>query len=1176
MYISDLQLHGFKSFAHKTHVKFDSGITAIVGPNGCGKSNIVDALRWVLGEQRPTLLRSSAMSNVIFNGTAKKKALGMADVSLTFVNDKGILPVEYSELTITRRLYRSGDSEYLINNTPCRLKDIMDLFMDTGMSSDAYSVIELKMVEEILNDRNNDRRRLFEEAAGVTRYKEKRRQTIRKLDDTLKDLQRLEDILIEVRKKTRSLELQAEKAGKAKKYKTELEHLDKAYTLHELSTIREELEPLQTRISNAEKEKKEIGSRVEELEESEEKARTLLIEKERHQAEAQRRVSQLHSSIREMETNLKITREKIVNEEGVIRQHQSDIEQGGKDLAELEQLREQSISKLENFSDERERSALSLKESKEKFADVQQQFTKVRHELYELEIEISDLSRKLSGLQSDRIKIESRLENTEDDQLRIDGDIRDLKDEIENAKGELSLTREKLDSIDSELKSEEKRLEESSRIRQNLEEKRETLRDEIRSLKSRKDAVESEISLLGNLAESGAGLPSSISFLQKEHGDQFALLSTVGDLLNTKEELASALETALGESIHFVIVKNMGDALKASRILKENGKGKATFIPLSELKKSYSVHEKSIARHVGSDSSYAPVVQLLLGSTLLVDDLENAVSILEKDEATSAVTRDGDLLTASRFLKSGSNHKQAGIRLALKDKVEKLNTESNRYEKSITQRENELQKLNEEIDSHNLDSIRASIRQIQQRSREAEQQSSRYQSSIQVYEKNIQELNSRKVRLLSNQDTAREELDTLHPRQKELQQKITELSGLQEEKKEILRKLEEERAIAQNRYNDAQLKHQDVKNKADNLEKDLERAENGISSMKTRLASRKELQSESRNKIETFKEVIEQTEKQLEGSRSQKSEADQKLAEAEEASSRQRGAINEIEKELKELRRRKEVNLELVHHLSMAREKFELQAQSHSDHIWETYGILMDQVTEQLPDETTPEEAKARIGWLRQKLNKIGDVNPLAIDEFREEKERLSFYEEQIDDLQKAEAEMRETIDEINSTATERFNETFEKIRNNFKTVFNTLFHEDDFCDLMIRDEGEDQDPLEAKIDIRANPKGKRPSSINQLSGGEKTLTAIALLFAIYLVKPSPFCVLDEVDAPLDDANIERFAAMIRKFSEDTQFIIITHNKKTMSKAEMMYGVTMPETGVSRLVGVKLDEVAEA
>jgi chromosome segregation protein len=1174
MYISDLHLHGFKSFAHKTHVKFDSGITAIVGPNGCGKSNIVDALRWVLGEQRPTLLRSSAMSNVIFNGTARKKALGMADVSLTFVNDKGILPVEYSELTITRRLFRSGESEYLINNTPCRLKDIMDLFMDTGMSSDAYSVIELKMVEEILNDRNNDRRRLFEEAAGVTRYKEKRKQTLRKLDETLKDLQRLEDILVEVRKKTRSLEIQAEKAAKARAYKTELEQLDKGYTLHEFNAIKEELEPLQKRISNAEKEKKELGLRLEELEENEEQARNKLIEKERNQAEVQRRVSQLHSSIREMETNLKITGEKILNEKGVIKQHESDIEQSGKDLAELEQLREQSIKKLENFSDERERSERSLKESKEKFADVQQQFTKIRHELYELEIEISDVSRKLSGLQSDRIKLESKLENTEDDQIRIDRDIEDLEDEIDNAKGELKLTRNNLESINAELEQEEKQLGKAATAREKLEEKREILREEVRTLKSRRDAVKSEISLLENLSESGAGVPSSIAYLMNEHGDEFSFLKPVGDLLSTTEELAPALETALGEAIHFVIVKTMGDAIKASGILKENKKGRATFIPLTELKKNYPVHEQSIAKHVKAEGAAKAVAELLLGSILLVQDLEKAGSLLKSDEASSAVTVEGDLLTASRFLKSGSNHKQAGIRLGLKDKIEKLNARASKIDISVGKAEKNLNTLNKELENLNLESIRKRIRDIQQQIREQEQKASRFQSSIQVYEKNISELKNRKVNLLSNQDTAREELDTLHPRQKELQQKITELSELQDEKKQALRKLEEERAIAQNRYNDAQLKHQDVKNKAENLEKDVERAETGIKNIKSRLVSRKDLLGESREKIEMYKKAIAQTEEQLEGSRSLKSEADEKLAEAEEASSKQRGNINEIEKELKELRRRKEVNLELVHHLSMAREKFELQGQGLSDHIWETYGILMDQVQEQLPEEFTPEEAKQRIGWLRQKLNSIGEVNPLAIEEFREEKERLSFYEEQIEDLQKAESEMRETIDEINRTATERFNETFEKIRENFKSVFNTLFHEDDYCDLLIQEEVED--PLEAKIDIRANPKGKRPSSINQLSGGEKTLTAIALLFAIYLVKPSPFCVLDEVDAPLDDANIERFASMIRKFSADTQFIIITHNKKTMSKAEMMYGVTMPETGVSRLVGVKLDEVAEA
>lgn len=1170
MYISELELHGFKSFAYKTHVKFDDGITAIVGPNGCGKSNIVDALRWVLGEQRPTLLRSSSMSNVIFNGTANKKALGMADVSLTFVNNKGVLPVEYSELTITRRLYRSGDSEYLINNTPCRLKDIMELFMDTGMSSDAYSVIELKMVEEILNDRNNDRRRLFEEAAGVTRYKEKRKQTLRKLDDTMKDLQRLEDILIEIRKKTRSLEIQAEKAEKAKKLKKELEHLDKAYTRHEYNAIKDELEPLREKITNAEKEKEEIADRLKELESEEEKARTKLLEKERNESEAKRRVSQLSSAIRELETKLQITNEKISNEEGVIKQYGSDIEQSRIDIQELAELKKSNEKKLEKLTKEKEKSEKSLADSKKKFSDIQQSYTKVRHELYELEIEISDVNQKLTSLQSNRIKLESRLENSEDDQDRIDRDIADFEEEISKAEQKLEDTRKQSEKINRQIEEQEQELLESSQDRSNLEEKREALRDEIRSVKSKKDAVASEISLLKGIAESNEAIPASVSFLIENYKDEFELLKPVGELLQTSEEYVPALDTALGDAVNFIVTDSLDDAIRASAILKEKDKGRATFIPLAELSKSYSVEAGSIIEHVWFNDKYRPVAQLLLGSVLIAESIREGVALLN-NSGSSAVTPDGDLITSDQILKSGSKNKQAGIRLGLEDKLNKLNHRQVEFEAALVSKEESLDDISRDLDRIDLDSIRQSIRSLQKTSRELDQQISRYQSSIQVYEKNINDLKNRKDKLAGNRDMAIEELENLQPKQKELQKKITELDREQKEKKEVLQKLEEERAIAQNRYNDAQLKHQDLSNKTDNLIKDIERAESGINNLRSRQERRKELLKESKEKIGNYRRSIQETETTLEKAKTQKKEADERLTAAEEESGKQRGKINEVEKELKELRKRKEVNLELVHHLTMAKEKFEMKAEGLADHIWDTYEILMDQLTADLPADIEPEEAKSRVSTLRQKLHRIGDVNPLAIEEFREEKERLEFHEEQIQDLRDAETEMRETIAEINETATKRFNETFEQIRNNFKNVFGTLFQEGDFCDLVIQEDPED--PLEAKIEIRANPKGKRPSSINQLSGGEKTLTAIALLFAIYLVKPSPFCVLDEVDAPLDDANIERFSQMIKKFSEDTQFIIITHNKKTMSKAEMMYGVTMPETGVSRLVGVKLDEV---
>ncbi len=1171
MYISELDLHGFKSFAYKTKVKFDDGITAIVGPNGCGKSNIVDALRWVLGEQRPTLLRSTTMSNVIFNGTSAKKALGMAEVSLTLVNNKGILPTEYSEVTITRRLFRSGDSEYLMNNTVCRLKDIMELFMDTGMGADAYSVIELKMVEEILNDRNNDRRRLFEEAAGVTRYKEKRRHTFRKLDETLKDLQRIEDILVEVRKNVRSLEKQAAKAARAKKFRQELKTLDKAYNRHEYLKIRDELQPLKERISNAEKEKKEIHSVLEELETRDEKARQELLETERNESERRRRVNQLEASIREKETSLRINREKISNEKGVIDQYSEDIKQSKNDLEDLIEARDSSSKKFETFKKEFDKSEKILRESRERFTDIQQQFTKERHQIYDLEIETSDAVRDRNQMQSEKIRLESKLENTEDDLSRIMTDIKELGSQIRELDSQKKEAEKRAVEYSAELEKKQAGIFEASAKKTRLETDREDLREEIRSLKSRKETLESEIKLVRELAESRDFFPSSVAYLSEHHTDAFKRLEIAGNVLHTSEQDALALEAALGETINYMIVDSMEEALWGARLLKQHDQGRATFIPLDELNETYDTEKHSILHVVEVEEEYRPLAELLLGSVLLAEDVNQAKRLLELG-GSAAVTREGDLITSHRFLRSGSKSNQAGVRLGLKDKLEKLENGLESCKKSLIGKNKALDKLQEELNGLDLDKLRNEYAETEKQLHTWEKEINAIESGVGVYSKNIEDLKNRQKNLTSSEDSARDDLKNLTPKQEELEKKINELNRQQAGKKEALQKLEEERAIAQNRYNDAQLKHQDIKNKADNLERDIKRAESGIENINQRLASRQKLKEESKARITEYEKQIRQTEEKLEEEKRHKISADEQLERAEEYSSRQRGRINELEKELKEFRQRKEVNLELVHHLTMAREKLEMQAQNLSDHIWETYGILMKQIKMELPEGMEVEEAKKTIGVLRQRLSQIGEVNPLAIEEFEEEQKRFQFLEEQVRDLRDAESQLRETIAEINETATDRFNKTFEEIRMNFQSVFETLFREGDYCDLLIEQEAED--PLEAKIEIKANPRGKRPSSINQLSGGEKTLTAIALLFAIYLVKPSPFCVLDEVDAPLDDANIERFAKMIRNFSKETQFIIITHNKKTMSKAEMMYGVTMPETGVSRLVGVKLDEVA--
>jgi len=1172
MYISELALQGFKSFAHKTQVKFDKGITAIVGPNGCGKSNIVDAMRWVLGEQRPTLLRSSSMTNVIFNGTAQKNAMGMAEVSLTFVNNKGLLPTEYSEVTIARRLYRSGESEYLINGSTCRLKDIMELFMDTGMSSDAYSVIELKMVEEILNDRNNDRRRLFEEAAGVTRYKEKRKKTFRKLDETQKDLNRVEDILIEVRKKTHSLKNQAEKASKAKKYKGELEQLDKALNKHEFKKINEELDPLKKRIKNAEKEKKEILAKAEELQQAEQEARNELNEKERNQAEEQRRVSQLHSKIRDTETNLHITKEKIENEKSVIEQYTRDIKQGKQDLQDLQDLFESSKKKLDSFNKNLEKARKNLKKSRQRYTSIQQQYKAEQEELTNLEKQFNQKNSQLNDLHTERIKLESRLENSEEELTRLHDEIEELKSEVEQTGNKKEQLSKKIKDARKARDQKEEALSRARKRRETLNTEKGEIKDEIRKLQSRLDSVQSEITLLNDIANSNEAFPSSVQFLLENHKDDFELLEVVSEILTTDEQYAVALEASLGEALNFVVVNSMGEAQKAADILKDCDRGRATFIPLGQLANSYETHKNSLCHEVECPKKFKALKELLIGNVRVFDSVEKAYNHI-KDTRDIGVTFDGEVVTHNRFLQSGSKAKNAGIRVGLKDKIEKLENRAGEITTEIRDKEKDFKKVQRDYENISPAKMEENLKEKNRLVHNLENQNNSFESKIQIYENNISELKNRRNNLSENKDEIRKNLENLKPRKEKLEQELAGLKKEQLEKKEHLSSLEEERSIAQSRFNEAQLKHQDLKNKVENHEREIKRAESGIRSVKERLEHRSEKSDEARKRIKQYKASVEEYKDKLESTREEKKKADKALEEAEEAVGKQRGSINEIEKELKEIRRRKEVNMELVHHLAMAKEKFEMQAENLSDHIWETYGILMNQIEASLPEEKEPEEVKERISWLRQKLNSFGEVNPLAIEEYEEEKERLDFYEEQINDLHKAEKELRETIEEINKTATDRFNKTFEKIRKNFIDVFHTLFDEDDFCDLVIEEDAED--PLEASIEIKANPRGKRPSTINQLSGGEKTLTAIALLFAIYLVKPSPFCVLDEVDAPLDDANIERFANMIKRFSEETQFIIITHNKKTMGKAEMMYGITMPETGISQLVGVKLDEVSE-
>lgn len=1180
MYISELELHGFKSFAVKTRVKFDSGVTAIVGPNGCGKSNIVDSIRWVLGEQRPSLLRSSAMNDVVFNGTEKKKALGMAEVSLTLINNKGVLPTEYTDVTITRRLYRTGQSEYLLNGTVCRLKDIMDLFMDTGMGADAYSVIELKMVEEILSDKNNERRRLFEEAAGVTRYKEKRRQTLRRLDETMKDLQRVEDIVIEVRKKTRSLQLQSERAEKAKGFKERLELLDHQYHLYEYESIQDELLPLQEKIEQLDQEKVTLQKELGKAEENEQQLRSELLQAEKTQAEAQHEVNRLREQIRNLETSVRVADEKVTAEKNVIEQYKRDITQGEQDLKELELLQSSSINSLEQLDEELQQSEKTLEDSRKGFRDVQQNYSRVREELLEAEIESSRIEAELRELITHQVRLESRMESAGDNAERSRADLKGIESELAQMQSRLKKSMEDQAKSERDVIEAREKLESAEEKRVTLEQQREEQREELRKKRSEQERLENELALLQHLAQSKDEFPEAVTFLTEQHSSDFKRLDLLSDVLQTDEEYAAAVEAALGSAMNALVVQSMAEAGKAISLLEESGMGRALFIPLDEVSKSKpAVLKGSLAEKIRCKKEIQPLADLLLGDVLFAPSLKEAEKAWTKG-VSLVVTRQGERFANGRFIEGGSagstsaegqRSSKSGIRLSLQEKIQTLEKQLSNAVKEVQSAQKELEKRDSQLEETLLKPLRQQLEEKQSVLEERKRDAQRLQSGISMLEKRSTDLETRLLQLTTNEGSVQSELDGLKPKQQKLELALQKNRETEIRRKDDLTKLEEERSIQQNRFNNAQLRFQDVKNKADNLEQDRKRAASGIETLRHRLDSRQHLLKESTDRIEELKNQSKEDESKKGALSEQLKKSQEVLQEREQRSAIKRGEINSLEKGLKELRSRKEMNTEILHLQQLTQEKKEMQAKNLSDHIWDTYGLLMNQLKAEIPEDFASEEVRAEISALRQQLSRIGEINPLAIEEYAEEKERLEFLEKQIQDLKDAEKQLRETIEEINSTANQRFQETFDEIRTNFKKVFSTLFKESDTCDILIDEEAED--PLEARIEIKANPSGKRPSGISQLSGGEKTLTAIALLFAIYLVKPSPFCVLDEVDAPLDDANIDRFADMIRSFSKETQFIIITHNKKTMSKAEMMYGVTMPETGVSRLVGVKMGEM---
>ena len=1180
MYLSKLEIVGFKSFAQKVGLTFDNGISAIVGPNGCGKTNIVDAIRWVLGEQRYSALRSDKMEDVIFNGTKARKALGMAEASLVIENTKGILPSEYTQVTVGRRVYRSGESEYLLNKVPCRLKDILDLFMDTGMGADAYSVIELKMIETILSDKTDERRRLFEEAAGVTKYKHRRKAAFRKLESVQADLLRVNDIVAEVQKAVNSLERQAKRAEQFNEVKSRLRTLEVDLMEREYAQLDERTRPLIEKLGTLNEGKARIDADLTQVEAKLDGSRSAMLEIDKRLAEAQRDVSL------QMEKIHRVEEKNLVAEE-----------RGKAMLATVARLESEDA----DVRLERDRLVSRMAELTAAIAALQEREAQCARDLGERQAELAECGSRLEGVKEElralnetTIALVHRIAEGQTEQDRKAGRVENLAGRIEHAEQENAAYEAELLRLDGDIASfsaDDRQLRraftEAEMKFYDAEGRKKQLKDQLELLHRKDVDVQSAITQQGSrkdflrsLIESREGLPEGVRHLSASERWHPARKLTVADAVHAEEKFRTAIEAALGEFASSIVVRGEEEARAGILVLKEDDRGKATFVEADRLPRITSRAPLpsvpgvfgwavDLARY---EPEFAPLFRFLLDRVLVVSDATVAAKVSSLLSGVRCVTLEGEVESSVGIVRGGSRRQDEGGTIGKHQQIGEL--------------EVAIERLRGEQES-----ITASIAEVSRQHESIELKS--FSDGVKAVEKEMNGVEMRIAQLAFEKKRAadiiqknKEEMETLAAERDEIQREIAAgaplLEALRGEQAanernvgaavQRLQSIEEEWAGQSKAVNDLGIGIATIRGDLQAAINDLRYAEESHRAALDSIEKHRLEIAAAQEDIAATSGLMQEHGTVLAALREELAAVEERRKAVEEESSSARESTHGLELAIKDQRRTHDESLRVAHDVEMKIADLTAKADHIKARALEEFDLRLE--LKSYPDGEFVDFAALReeIQSLRDRIKSLGNINFAAFEEYTAEKQRFEFLSGQRNDLLEAEKTLLATIEEINTTAQKQFLDTFAQIRTNFIETFKSLFDPGDECDLKLEDE---VDPLEARIEIVAKPRGKRPTSIDLLSGGEKTLTATALLFAIYLVKPSPFCILDEVDAPLDDANVDRFTRILRKFSVNTQFIVVTHNKRTMEAANALYGVTMEEEGVSKLVTVRFNQGAE-
>jgi chromosome segregation protein len=1151
-------------------VTLDNQITGIVGPNGCGKSNIVDAIRWVIGEHKISALRSENQGGLVFNGSRTRNASGLAEVSLTFENTRNLLPTEFTTVTITRKFYKNGESEYRLNDVACRLKDIHNLFMDTGVSTDSYAIIELGMVDDIIKDKENSRRRMLEQAAGISIYKTRKKEAKNKLDATEQDLSRIEDLLFEIGNNLRTLESQAKKAEKYYQIKNEYKvvsvELAKA-SLEDFNSAYKELNAQQEAETNR---KVMIEADLAQEEASLEAEKLQLVHQEQLLHSMQKTFNELVANIRTLESEKSLAAQSIT----FLNDRQKSLAEflGGAEnqlqllkesIANTKTQIEDETDALESLKDQLEGLRDLMEEKRVLFDERKAAVETLRREQQQWQRQQFEAEKKVAVADTSVQNLQRSIHQIQEEQQQRATQSEQLSGEKETLEADLEFKKADLEELIIRQQQTKERIFESQ---QQLEQIRLQLTDENRKLDSKRN----EHDLLKSLVDSLEGYPESIKFLRKNAGwkNDSPILS---DIFLANDEYRTAIENLLEPYLSYYVVDDMAEAFKAVQLLDHNNKGKANFFMLDQVNGiNHTLHSAPAGTVpaldvVTIDEKYKQLGKYLLGNVYIAQS-DEVLHNSQPENGVILIDPKGKMNRGRLTLGGGSVGLFEGKKLGRAKNLEKMAKEITGMEATTTQLRESVTQMQTQIAAYNNDLKDEPIEQAKTRINQLNNQlfsvTHRIESLGQQNEsgrKRLADLEQNLHTTQHNISDTRNELDELNTKLDALQTKINEAES-------SFVQAEQQYNQANQQYNNQNLQFTRQQSKMEGLKQELAFRSNQLTDLQNQVTTSNQQLAETKVQLEENQAKLAEIEGKLLDFYRRKEVDEKELNIKDQEYYSLRNILGAKESELNQKRRSKEQAEQVLNGIKDKLNEMKLRLASMKERLSVEFRVNLDAILDESRTTDTPvEELNANAERLKKRLENMGEVNPTAIEAYEEMKKRYDFIVEQKDDLVNAKESLLATIEEVENTANAKFKETFEKVRENFINVFHALFTPEDHCDLKLVDP---DNLADTTIEIYAQPKGKRPAAITQLSGGEKTLTSTAFLFAIYLIKPAPFCILDEVDAPLDDANVGKFTNMIRKFSDNSQFIIVTHNKQTMASVDVIYGVTMQEPGVSKLVPV--------